>query len=552
MATSSDRRAPGASRIPFDAMVEVGGALGPSFEAQAVNLSEEGMSLRTAYLPEVGQPITCRFDAGNGAVVVASGEVLWKEDHGDAGEFGIRFTGLDAASTAALQHILGPTEEQPPTRASIDRKVRLHIDGLASPMRARVRGEHGAHVTAYSDLGFLQLGKPLDVEDATSSVRRPALIDRVEVDVDRGSRVPQLVVTLRYDDEEARAHAVGSISPMTVDDAPEEPIDEAHEPEACASTGAAHDDAATPAEAGAATSEEPEGADMKSAFARGALKARADATVAFEKMAKRAKTTFAMLASKIKKGEEAEAPLRRMTAPPPGGALHASGRKVVRGSVVEEKAEAPAPKPRLKITKKKVVVAGAASAALLLALVASRKPAPAPQAAAAPPASAAASIAAPAPAPAPAPTTASAAFGNEDPFGRAGGPDAFGDPLVAPRHGKPIPFSNGPVRHGNVLRLKMDGPVAAIQGAASPTGFTVLLPGRKSLDSAAPLAMKDPRIAAIKVTNETGGAELSVAFKDGVPNYVVKARNDVLEIHLASAAPQGEAHVVRKNRKHRR
>src|SRR5262245_31805202 len=98
MSTESDRRAPGATRIPFDAMVEVGGALGPSFEARAVNLSEEGMHLRTAYLPEVGQPVTCRFDAGQGSVVVAAGEVLWNEDHGNGGEFGIRFTNLDAMS----------------------------------------------------------------------------------------------------------------------------------------------------------------------------------------------------------------------------------------------------------------------------------------------------------------------------------------------------------------------------------------------------------------------------------------------------------------------
>ena len=56
MSNAHDRRAPGMARMPFDAMVEVGGSLGPSFEAQAVNLSEDGMSLRTAYLPEVGQP----------------------------------------------------------------------------------------------------------------------------------------------------------------------------------------------------------------------------------------------------------------------------------------------------------------------------------------------------------------------------------------------------------------------------------------------------------------------------------------------------------------
>src|SRR6476661_5136726 len=149
MSTASDRRAPHVARIPFDGMVEVGGALGPSFEAQAVNLSEEGMHLRTAYLPEVGQPVTCRFDAGQGMVVVAAGEVLWKDDMGEGGEFGIRFTNLDSASNVALQRILGIVPGGHPTMDP-GRKVRLHIEGLASPMRARVKDQLAAGVTAYS------------------------------------------------------------------------------------------------------------------------------------------------------------------------------------------------------------------------------------------------------------------------------------------------------------------------------------------------------------------------------------------------------------------
>ena len=100
--TECDRRAPGATRIPFDAMVEVGGALGPSFKAQAINVSQEGMHLRTAYLPERGQPLTCRFDAGPNATVLATGEVVWTEEAGRGGEFGLRFTNLDAESVEAL------------------------------------------------------------------------------------------------------------------------------------------------------------------------------------------------------------------------------------------------------------------------------------------------------------------------------------------------------------------------------------------------------------------------------------------------------------------
>src|SRR3974377_2103419 len=75
--SSDDRRAPGAARVPFDGLVEVGGALGPSFEAQAVDMSEEGMQLRTAYLPELGQLVTCRFETTPNESVVGSGEVVW-------------------------------------------------------------------------------------------------------------------------------------------------------------------------------------------------------------------------------------------------------------------------------------------------------------------------------------------------------------------------------------------------------------------------------------------------------------------------------------------
>ena len=102
------------------------------------------------------------------------------------------------------------------------------------------------------------------------------------------------------------------------------------------------------------------------------------------------------------------------------------------------------------------------------------------------------------------------------------------------------PFGNGPVAHGNLLHLRMDGPIEAIQGAAQPTGFTVKLPNRKSLEAAGPLAARDARIASIKVTNDGAGAELTVAFNNGVPNYQVRARNETLEIALA---PLGKAHV---------
>ena len=116
------------------------------------------------------------------------------------------------------------------------------------------------------------------------------------------------------------------------------------------------------------------------------------------------------------------------------------------------------------------------------------------------------------------------------------------------KHLHVAPFGNGPVHHGNVLRLKMDSPIEAIEGAQQPTGFTVKIPGRKAVEAAAPLAARDSRIAAIKVANEGAGAELSVTFKDGVPNYQVSARGDNLVIALAPAGTLDET-MAKKDEK---
>lgn len=548
MNTASDRRAPHASRVPFDAMVEVGGTLGPSFEAQAVNVSEEGMHLRTAYLPDVGQPVTCRFDAGQGLVVVAAGEVLWRDDLGDGGEFGIRFTNLDAQSSISLQRIVGLAEDG--GLRTMGRKVRLHIEGLASPMRARVKSVAGPSVTAFSELGFLQVGKQLDLEDTQTGSKRPALIDRVDIEMERETRIPQLVVTLRYDDEEGLAASPDptgrdevSMSHQEHDEMEDELRGDRPErlERAERAENVAH---AAPSSSIPVEEAHEEENKLKSAFARSAAKVGP----ALEGMAKRAKTTLALLVSRNK--SEDEAPVRRTTAPAPGGGLHAAGRKVIRGDRDDDRlVEEPSDKPGFKITKKKMAVAGAVAAAAVLAIVALRKPAPpAPLASAPPvePAMAAPPPVVPTPAPAPMPVNDPLA---QAAMGAGGGDNLLGEPGADKHHkkGKVAPFGNGHVGHGNVLRLKMDGPIEKIQGAAQPAGFTVVIPGRKAAEGAAPLASRDPRIAAIKVSNEAAGAELTVSFKDGVPNYLVRAKGDQLEMVLARQS-HPDAHAKKKKK----
>jgi hypothetical protein len=539
--STEDRRAPGAARISFDGLVEVGGTLGPSFEAQAVNVSEEGMQLRTAYLPELGQQITCRFETAANESVIGSGEVVWSRGAEKGGEFGIRFTDIDTDSVEALKHVCGLGFNAAPSVPGA--KVRLYIDGLASPMRAKIRDAHPTEITVGSDLGFLQVGKHLELEDAQSGNKRPACIDHVDVTVDPTSHIPQLIVTLRYSDVPADLHAAEPLADRARDTDPSDGL-------ADASTR------------------------MKGAFATQAGRIGP----AVRRWANRAKLTVALLAKRG--GGEDESVPRRTTAAAPSGGLHASGRRVVRGdgmgsaerkSATTRRSQSTddlvAGPSKAKSTQRRAAVAGAVMVVAVLGAVALKKShhETAPASSATPAASETASAtAAAAPAPSSTPATGqtatetaqpvaplATAASNEKPnpsVPATATDDGADAERAAKKHARVTPFSNGPVHHGNVLRLRMDGPIESIEGAQQPTGFDVKVPGRRSLEAAAPLAARDARISTIKVNNEASGALLTLAFKDGVPNYRVSAKGDTLVIALAPMGPL-EATVAKRDDK---
>jgi hypothetical protein len=106
--------------------------------------------------------------------------------------------------------------------------------------------------------------------------------------------------------------------------------------------------------------------------------------------------------------------------------------------------------------------------------------------------------------------------------------------------GKAIPFGHGNVTGGRVLHIKMDGRIDRIQGASEPTGFTVVIPKRKSVTSSSALLKQDKRIEKLTVANEGSGAEIRLSFKDGVPAYLVRAKNDTLEVVLGKASEGDE------------
>lgn len=200
-----DRRDHTAPRLQYEALVEVGANATGGFEAESVDVSLDGMRLRTAYLPRIGERMVCRFD-GFGGEIVAKGEVVWCEDQGRGGDFGIRFTNLDDQAALLLEDLcdLPEDEEEPPPEpsskgASPGSRVRLHIQGLGSPMRARVRETAKGEVLIGSNLEFLKVGRGVELEDIERGRKRTARIEHVGVDVDPESAVPQLVVALTYD-----------------------------------------------------------------------------------------------------------------------------------------------------------------------------------------------------------------------------------------------------------------------------------------------------------------------------------------------------------------
>jgi hypothetical protein len=208
MTENQERRAEGAGRVRVETLVEVcGNEPGiPAFEAEAVDVSARGMHLRTAYLPDNGAPLVCRFEDG-GREIIVEGRVAWRREGGRGGEFGIEFTALDSSSVGALRELCDAAGEQEEsaeapddTKSEVGSRVRLHIDGLGSPMKARVRESGSSNVQVGSNLEFLKVGRRLEVEDLEAGGRRQAQIDGVSVAIDPQTRVPQLVVQLRFSD----------------------------------------------------------------------------------------------------------------------------------------------------------------------------------------------------------------------------------------------------------------------------------------------------------------------------------------------------------------
>jgi len=142
--TTLERRHSERARIPCTIPVELTDASRRSqFEAETVDLSVGGLSLRSSHLPELGSQLFCCFEAEpSGAQVLGRGEVVWRQPtDGDAGEFGLRFIEVDARNQALIDEMVaeriariqGPKAPEPEPELAT-----LEIEDVAGEVSARV------------------------------------------------------------------------------------------------------------------------------------------------------------------------------------------------------------------------------------------------------------------------------------------------------------------------------------------------------------------------------------------------------------------------------
>lgn len=630
MSDVHERREPGTHRVAVSTLVEICGNVPgiPIFEAESIDVSPHGMHLKTAYLPDSGAPVVCRFENDGGEIVV-EGVVAWRREGGRGGEFGVKFTALDSRSVDALRELCkSPGKEEAREGEAMGEpgaRVRLHIDGLGSPMKARVRAGTAGKVQVGSNLEFLKVGRRLEIEDLDQGARRQAQIDGVSVLIDPSTRIPQLVVALRYDGAEdttpspvtAQAGSKGpepaalriptanvTVSPAAI--AKARPQMDSAGGAASSVQGSSRQDERTKSAA-----ESPKEAELEDEPAlRGrvatlAAGAEVHAKAAGEKLASASAAAargalywFKVASSRVGElnGKRAGA-VRRTTSPPPASTFPSEKPKLraQAGAGAAPPAERKGPGRRL--TPRVTVAIGAFTLAGIAGAFALSSPRGAPPGASAEGVSSAVAATGAAPNPGAAgpardasgavtahvplfgptalTTTEPAPLGPPPSLDSEEGrelaeaksalrssaeddqewPDSTGErrteekksPEKSKESEKPktrpedvAPWGRGRMNLPTIHRLRLDGPAGALQGAAEPTGFTVMVPGRKVMEAAAGIAKRDDRIARVRANNTAAGAQVSFRFKDGIPSYRVRLRRDYIEFLVSAPEKSSE------------
>ena len=198
MMTTPERRHSERARIPCNIPVELSDAMRESaFDADAVDLSVGGLSLRSARLPELGSLLFCSFEAmPGGATVLGRGEVVWRQARNgeQGGDFGLRFVEVDAKNQAMIDEMVAeriarietPFTQPTPVIAN------LEIENVVTPVAARLVHNGEKEALFEQSLDLLSLGKGVVAHAGVSLLR--GNIGQVTLRMDGST--PMLVIKL--------------------------------------------------------------------------------------------------------------------------------------------------------------------------------------------------------------------------------------------------------------------------------------------------------------------------------------------------------------------
>lgn len=613
MNPTEDRRCPSTLRISHTALVDICNPAGTSsaFQGESSNISGRGMNVRTSFLPEIGEELVCRFNHGPREILV-EGVVAWRAEGTDSGEFGIQFTALDADSADVLQ-TLGRKRKGASVQAAQSRslpaadsegeaieledfldegaRVRLHIDGLGAPMKASVHERTHRKVRVGSSLEFLKLGRQLELENVSLGERRSAHIDSVNVMMNPSTRIPELVVQLRYD----------GISPTP---APARALADGSAEEADAAAVASEEDAARELDLGEdeAPSWEPAAEALRARLTSAMSGAGAAAQKASSVLQTFARSTTASMGKtsprRTQSGGQSAKVMRPQTitkrrlqttrrhsdAAPThlrSGIHHmglAQKRDTVRPVTSSERARSSRPLGQ----KRRIPAAGLFGAAFIVLLgstfaLRSVNQSRGVEQESPPAETAKKSVKQPVGQETVAKVHAQKPEPDEE-RGVVAEVPLFGPQAMAVKEAEPKPSGetlvqaekraaaaavedqswddaepevettdSKPWGHGRLYlptihRIRLDGAATAIAGAMNADGFTVVVPGRKAMESGKSIEKRDKRIVSVLTNNNARGATVKFEFRGPVPPYRVRLRQDFVEF-LISAPEESVARL---------
>lgn len=219
MQPTPNRRVNRSESFPTRMFVELGeGDARESFEADVVDFTRSGASMRASYMPEIGTQLDCRFRCGpSGALVSARSEVTWAQLEGEStGEFGLAFLELDPEAEWLIEEMLAEPilKREREREPEADAITRLELEGSTEPIEARLARLQAGSAVFEQQLDLLSLGRGVRAHAPGSRDRSGSIVG---VELRMVGNVPMLAVTVSFDEESELAPSAAPAADLDLD-----------------------------------------------------------------------------------------------------------------------------------------------------------------------------------------------------------------------------------------------------------------------------------------------------------------------------------------------